>query len=108
MAKRIRRTYTYTARAWLFELSFWVIVFIGAALAVAGIINTIATYTSLDMGWARTMCNWVKQVCVALGMIVPAVMSYQVARQKNKTWFILWIVFVILMVIGVVLSGLGM
>ena len=84
------------------------IVFIGAALAVAGIINTIATYTTLDMGWARTMCNWVKQVCVALGMIVPAVMSYQVARQKSKTWFILWIVFVILMVIGVVLSGLGM
>lgn len=92
----------------MFELSFWVVVFIGAALAVAGIINTIATYTSLDMGWAKTVCNWVKQVCVALGMIVPVVMSYQVARQKSKTWFILWIVFVVLVVVGVVLSGLGM
>lgn len=108
MAKRVRRTYTYTARSWMFELSFWVVVFIGAALAVAGIINTIATYTSLDMGWAKTVCNWVKQVCVALGMIVPVVMSYQVASQKSKTWFILWIVFVVLVVVGVVLSGLGM
>ena len=70
MAKRVRRTYTYTARSWMFELSFWVVVFIGAALAVAGIINTIATYTSLDMGWAKTVCNWVKQVCVERGVIV--------------------------------------
>lgn len=106
MGKRIKRTYTYTAHAWMFELSFWLIVFIGAAMAVVGIIN--AATLGKGLAWVTTMCNWVKHVCIALGMIIPAVMSYQPARRKGTTWFVLWIVFVVLVIAGVVLTGIGL
>ena len=100
MAKKTTRhvTYTYTARSWMFPLSFWLVVFIGAAMALVAIMHLI-NVTAFD-----SAANWIKSICTALALIIPVVMSYQVARHKGTVWMVLWVIFVILIVFGVILA----
>ncbi len=87
----------------MFELSFWLVVIVGAAMAIAGIIG----YFCKGQTWADQMANWVSSLCFAIGMFIPVCMSYQVARHKSTLWFVLWIIFVILVVLGLVFRILG-
>ena len=102
MAKRNTRrpTYTYTAKGWMFPLSFWLVVFIGAAMALTALMHLIGV-TAFDSAAA-----WIRSVCTALALIIPVVMSYQVARQKSTVWVVLWTVFVILIIFGIVIAAL--
>ncbi len=98
-----RRVYTYTARTWMFQLSFWLVVIIGAAMAFVGIL----TACHVSWGWFNSFAYWVESICFAIGMFIPVIMSYQVARHKGTLWFVLWIIFVVLVVVGLVTNIIG-
>ena len=99
---RTTRTYTYTARAWMFNLAFWLVVIIGVAMAVVAIMNLIGVSAFDNAG------RWIESVCIAIALIIPVVMSYQVARHQ-KTWmFVLWIVCVILIIFGIIGARIGL
>ncbi|MCH5351814.1 MAG: hypothetical protein J1F39_07595 [Clostridiales bacterium] len=95
--------HTYTAKSWQFKLSFWLVVVIGVALSVAAILNFIFK----DAGWANAMANWVQSICFAIGMFIPVSMSWQVVKYKSTLWKVLWVIFVILIVVGLVFRILG-
>lgn len=98
--RRVTRSYTYTARSWMFQLAFWLVIIIGAAMAIVGIMHA----AGISWSWFDRFANWVKAICFTIGMFIPVVMSYQVARHKGTVWFVLWIIFVILVVVGLVTS----
>ncbi len=100
---RTVHTHTYVARTWMFKLSFWLVVIIGIAMAVVGILNA----AHLDWNGLRVLSAVVQNICFAIGMFIPVVMSYQVARYKSTVWFVLWIVFVVLVVVGLITMIIG-
>ncbi len=98
--RRTTRTYRYSASVWMFQLSFWLVVIIGAAMATVGIMHA----AGISWAWFERFAYWVKHICILIGMFIPVVMSYQVARYKGTLWFVLWIIFVVLVVVGIVTS----
>lgn len=96
--RRTRSIHTYSARAWQFTLSFWLVVVIGTAMAVVGIMHVIGV-TAFD-----SAANWIKHICMAIAMFIPVVMSWQVAKYKSTVWKVLWVIFVVLIVVGIILA----
>lgn len=93
---RTRRTYTYTARAWQFKLAFWLVIVIGVAMAFVAIMHLVGV-SAFDAASA-----WIQSICTAIALVIPVIMSYQVARHEQTWMFVLWIVCVILVVFGII------
>ncbi len=97
--RTVRTTaYSYTAPYWMLQLSFWLVVIIGAAMAITGILHVARIY-EFDAAAA-----WIESICTAIALIIPVILSYRIARHKSTTWFVLWIVFVVLIVLGLILA----
>ncbi len=107
MAKKTTRT-TRTTRTssdngiTLNKFAFWVVIIIGIAMAVQGVLNFF------DWAWVNAVCSWVRSLCFALGMFVPVILSYRVARNKGTAWFVLWIIFVAFVVFGLLSTIIGL
>ncbi|MDE7464299.1 MAG: hypothetical protein K2M48_04630 [Clostridiales bacterium] len=99
---RTTHTYTYTARAWTFKLAFWLVVIIGVAMAFVAVMNMIG------FSWFVNAGLWIESICIAIALIIPVVMSYQVARHQQTWMFVLWIICVILIIFGVIGSRIGL
>lgn len=97
---RTTTTYSYTLPYWMLQLSFWLVVLIGAAMAIMGILHVVGL-TQLDAA-----LNYVKYVCMAIALIIPVILSYRIAWHKGTVWFVFWIIFVILIVVGIVLAAI--
>lgn len=107
MAKKSKSTKTTrstTTRSTfsLSTFSFWIIIVIGIAMAVSGFLNFF------HWDWINKACAWIQSVCFALGMLVPVVLSYNVARAKGTGWFVLWIILVLLVIFGIVGTLIGL
>ena len=105
--KRTTRTSSSTSssggsRLTLTKFSFWVVVAIGIAMAVSGFLNFF------NWSWVNKVCSWVQTLCFALGMFVPVILSYRHARGKSTAWFVLWIIFTVLVVFGLISSIIGL
>ena len=96
MAKRTKRTSSGGNGISLNKFSFWVIIFIGFAMAIGAVCNWIGFKHS------AAIFNWIKQICFTLAMFVPVILSYRHARNKSQSWFIAWIIFAVLIVFGLV------
>lgn len=97
--KTTRTTHTsYSASGWMFRLAFWLVVIIGAVMATVGIMHA----AGISWAWFEGFCNYVRHACFAVGMFIPVVMSYQVARRKGTGWFVAWIIFVALVIVGII------
>ena len=103
MSKKPLNHHTYTAKAWHFKLSFWLVVIIGVAMSVAAILG----YVFRDASWADAMASWVTSLCFAIGMFIPVSLSWQVVKYKGTLWKVLWVIFVVLIVVGLVFRILG-
>lgn len=99
MAKRTtKRTSSSNTgnRITLNKFAFWLVIFIGIAMAVGAVCNYIGFKHS------AAIFNWIKQICFTLAMFVPVILSYRHARNKSQSWFIAWIIFAVLIVFGLV------
>lgn len=90
----------------LSRFSFWLVIIIGATMAILGTLNWLGRW--FDWSWMRSVTSWIQSICFILGMFVVVAMSYNVARGRGTAWFIVWIVFVVLVVYGLVSSLIGM
>lgn len=104
MAKRTRRTTSRSSGngVSLNKFAFWIVVIIGIAMLVSGVLNFF------DWSWVDAACNWIMNLCFILGMFVPVILSYRVARNKSTAWFILWIILVVFVVFGLVSRVIAM
>ena len=78
------------------KFAFWLIIIIGFAMTVGAVCHYIGFEHS------EAIFNWIKQICFVLAMFIPVVISYRHARYKSTGWFIVWIVFTVLLVFGLV------
>lgn len=106
-ATRTTRTrYTYTAPYWMLQLSFWLVVIVGLIMVTFGILNALNSTFGTDWHWTwfeRTL-SYVKSICFTIAMIIPVCLSCRIAHHYGRTWFIIWIICVILVVVGIVTS----
>lgn len=107
MAKKTRRTRSGGTSFTLEKFSFWIVVAIGIVMLVSYSLRWVGSWLNWG-GWITTVCSWVQTLCFTLGMFVPVVLSYKAARAKGNTWFILWIIFVLLVIFGLVSSIIGL
>ena len=102
MAKKTtKRTTTRSSssggsRITLNKFAFWLVIFIGVAMAIGAVCNYIG------FNHSAALFNWIKQICFTLAMFVPVILSYRHARHKSQSWFIAWIIFTVLIVFGLV------
>lgn len=96
--RRTSSTGTGISLGLLSKFSFWIVVIIGTAMCVVGILHVVGI-TAFDQA-----ANYIKHVCMMLAMFIPIILSYRVARSKSTLWFVLWIIFVVLLVVGIVTS----
>ena len=104
-SRRATRTrYTYTAPYWMLQLSFWLVVIVGLIMITFGVLNTIHTHTDWHWSWFERTLSWVKSICFTIAMFIPVCLSFRVAHHYGRTWFIIWIICVILVIVGIVTS----
>lgn len=99
MAKRTRTTRTTrtsSSGVTLNKFAFWLIIIIGVCMTVAAICQLIGFEHS------ERICNWIKQICFTLAMLIPVIISYRHARYKSTGWFVAWIIFTVMIVFGIV------
>ncbi|MBD5132083.1 MAG: hypothetical protein HDT28_05795 [Clostridiales bacterium] len=84
------------------KFAFWIVVAIGIAMLVSGVLNFF------NWSWVNAACSWIMSLCFALGMFVPVILSYRVARNKGTGWFVLWIILVVFVVFGLVSRIIGL
>ena len=106
MAKKPIHHHTYSAKSWHFKLAFWIVVVVGVALSVAAILNYVFRGTDFAHIMDR-VASWVQNICFAIGMFIPVSLSWQVAKYKSTLWKVLWVIFVILIVVGLVFRIIG-
>lgn len=108
MAKKTKRTTrtTHTTSSSngisLNKFAFWIVIAIGIAMAVQGVLNFF------DWSWVNAACSWVRSLCFALGMFVPVILSYRSARNKGTAMFVLWIIAVAFVVFGLLSTIIGL
>lgn len=78
------------------KFAFWLVIVIGFAMTIGAICHFIGFEHS------EAIFNWIKQICFVLAMFIPVVISYRHARYKSTGWFIVWVVFTVLLVFGLV------
>lgn len=107
MAKKTktRTTYTRSAGSWLSVFSYIAVMLLGLGITISVVFGWINNAT------INGVAAWIKHIAIAIALIVPLFYSYYEARRHGTTWFILWIVAVILVVVfyvlGIALPKLG-
>lgn len=107
--KKTRTTRTSGERRTTFSLNkfaFWVVIVIGIAMLASMSLNIFDWI--FGWSWVHSVCSWVQSICFTLGMFVVVALSYRTARAKSTTWFVLWIILVVLVVFGLVSNLIGL
>lgn len=87
-----RRSTVRTEAGWLRMFAFISVMLMGLGIAVGVVLGKI-NGNFIGVG------NWIKNIAIAIGLIVPLFYSYYEARRHSVVWFVLWIIAVILIVV---------
>ena len=99
MAKKTtktKRTYTYTIPKACRIISFVAVLLMGLGIAIGVALGFI--------NGAAGAGEWIKNVAIAIGLIGLCWISYYEARLHGRTWLILWVVAVVLIVVFYILG----
>ena len=91
-----RRSSSRSTGSWLALFSFIAVMLLGLALVL-----------SFVFGWIDGMggiVGYIKRVALGIAICIPLVLSYHEARRKSQTWFILWVVATVLVVVFYILG----
>ena len=101
MSRRTKKTTTTTTREYTVprivkQLSFVAVLFMGLGIAIGVVFGWIDALASVG--------GWIKSIAIAIGLIALCLYSYYEARRHGTTWFVLWIVAVVLIVVFYILG----
>ena len=94
--KKTTQTRVYTVPKLCKVLSFVAVMLMGLGIAIGVVLGFFEPFAAIG--------NWIKNIAIAIGMIALCWYSYYEARLHGQTWFILWIIAVILVVVFYVLG----
>lgn len=103
MAKKTKTTRTKTTRTYVVPnivraLSFVAVMLMGLGIAIGVVFGWLGSATINSIG------GYVKSIAIAIGLIALCWYSYYYARYQGSTWFVLWIVAVVLIVVFYILG----
>lgn len=100
MATRKTRTTTqtrvYTVPKICKVLSFVAVMLMGLGIAIGVTLGFIESCAHIG--------NWIKGIATTIGLLAICWYSYYEARLHGRTWFVLWIVAVVLIVVFQILG----
>ena len=100
MAKKTKtttkRTYVYTVPKACRILSYVSVLLMGLGIAIGVVFGFFTPLASVGA--------WIKNIAIAIGLIGICWISYYEARSKNRTWFTLWAVAVVLIIVFYILG----
>lgn len=91
-----KRSSSRSSGSWLALFSFVAVMLLGLALVL-----------SFVFGWIDGMGNvvgYIERVALGIAICIPLVLSYHEARRKSQTWFILWVIATVLVVVFYILG----
>lgn len=74
---------------------------------VAVMLLALALVLSFIFGWIDAVAGaaaYIERVAMGIAISVPLVLSYREARRQSQTWFIIWVVAAVLVVIFYILG----
>lgn len=92
MARRTR-----TRGSWLALFSFIAVMLMGLGIAIGVILGNWVS-------GAASVGNWIKNIAIAIGLLVPMFYSFYEARRQGTVWFVLWVIAVILIIVFYILG----
>lgn len=98
MARKTRTTREYTVPRIVKQLSFIAVLLMGLGIAIGVAFGWIHSATINNVG------AWIKHIAIAIGLIALCMYSYYEARNHGMSWFILWVVAVVLIVVFYILG----
>ncbi|MDE6398627.1 MAG: hypothetical protein K2L51_04840 [Clostridiales bacterium] len=90
------QTRVYTVPKICKVLSFIAVMLMGLGIAIGVVLGFIESCASIG--------NWIKSIAIAIGLIALCWYSYYEARLHGRTWFALWVVAVVLIVVFYILG----
>ena len=93
--KKTRVVHVHDTPKWLRTLAFVSVMLLGLGIVVATILGV---FKNKFPNVAR-VGHYIQRVAIAIGLIVPMFWSYYEARTRGTTWFVLWLVAVILITV---------
>ncbi len=96
MATRRTRTRTYSIPRILKMLSFVSVMLLALAIAIGVVLGWFPKVAAIG--------GWIKNIALLIGVIVLCWYSFYDAVTRSRTWFILWIVAVVLIVVFYILG----
>ncbi len=103
MARKTRTTTTTTTREYTVprivrQLSFVAVLLMGLGIAIGVALGWLKSSTVNNIG------AWIKNIAIAIGLIALCLYSFYEARRRSMTWFALWVVAVVLIVVFYILG----
>ena len=95
---KTRVVHVHDAPKWLRTLAFVSVMIMGLGIAIAVILGKIDVWSKGHTHFAG-VGNWIQRIAIAIGLIVPMFWSYYEARTRGQTWFVLWIIAIILITV---------
>ena len=91
-----RRSSSRSTGSWLALFSFIAVMLLGLALVLSFVFGLF-----VGMGG---VVGYIERVALGIAICIPLVLSYHEARRKSQTWFILWVVATVLVVVFYILG----
>ncbi|MCI8459136.1 MAG: hypothetical protein HFE46_05680 [Clostridia bacterium] len=90
------QTRVYTVPKICKVLSFVAVMLMGLGIAIGVVLGFIEQCAAIG--------NWIKNIAIGIGLIALCWYSYYEARLHGRTWFTLWVIAVVLIVVFYVLG----
>lgn len=86
----------------------------GSYLGLFSFIAVMLLGLGIFLGWllpvmkvTGNIASVIKQIAIAIALIVPLIYSYYEARRHGTVWFVLWVIATILVVVFYILGAIG-
>lgn len=86
-----RRSSGRSNGGWMRFFSFVAIMLLGLALMLSLVIDRVLDVSSI--------AGIIRNIAIAIALIIPCVLSYYEARHQGPVWFTLWVIAIILVVV---------
>ncbi len=95
-----RRRSSSSGGGWLALFSYIAVILLGVGLLISLVLSKIHG----GPGWMYSMAGWIKNVAIAIALIIPLIYSFYASHRFGVGGFVFWIISVVLIVITYIIG----